>query len=58
MSLYLHVIFILNFYIKEFMRVLNLPLLTMGEDLLSHSPFILLYQSMLFKSCIDSYVLT
>lgn len=41
MSLYLHVIFILNLYIKEFMRVLNLPLLTMGEDVLPHSPLIL-----------------
>lgn len=39
------------------MRVLNLPLLTMGEDVLSHSPLILMYQSMLFKSCVDSYVL-
>lgn len=48
MSLYLHVIFILNFHIKDFMRVLNLPLLTTGEDVLSHSPLIPIYQSMLF----------
>jgi len=57
MSLCLHVIFILNFYIKEFMRVLNLPLLTMHEGVLSCRRLILIYQSALSKSYVDSSVL-
>lgn len=39
------------------MRAQNLPLFTKGDDVLSYSRLIHVYQPMLFRGCVNSYVL-